>query len=75
MSAFANYIGEREYRTKYGVEKLDDRFTVNMKVGYNPVENFEIFFNAHNLFNTKDREFVYSDEIGGIYTVGVNFGF
>lgn len=75
VSAFANYIGEREYRTKYGVEKLDDRFTVNMKVGYNPVENFEIFFNAHNLFNTKDREFVYSDEIGGIYTVGVNFGF
>jgi iron complex outermembrane receptor protein len=75
ISAFGNFVGKREYTTKYGTESLDNRFTVNMKVGYKPVENFELFFNAHNLFDTKDKEFVYCDEIGGIYTVGVNFGF
>lgn len=75
LSAYANYIGEREYTTKYGTQKLDDRFTVNLKAGYKPVDNFELFFNAHNLFNTKAQEFVYSDEIGGVYTVGVQFGF
>lgn len=75
VSAFGNYIGKHEYTTKYGTQVLDDRFTVNMKIGYKPVENFELFVNAHNLFNTKDREFVYCDEIGGLYTVGVHFGF
>ncbi len=75
ISAFGNYIGKRTYKTKYGVQDLKQKFTVNMKVGYKPADGFELFFNAHNLFNTKDREFVYSDEIGGIYSVGINFGF
>ncbi|MCQ2228580.1 MAG: TonB-dependent receptor [Bacteroidales bacterium] len=75
VSAFANFIGKRTYTTKYGAEKLDNRCTVNMKVGYKPIQQMELFFNAHNLFNTEKREFVYCDEIGGIYTIGVNFGF
>lgn len=80
IATFANYIGQHEYCTKYetdkyGTCKLDNRFTVNMKVAYKPIVGFEIFFNAHNLFNTKAKEFVYCDEIGGLYTIGVNFGF
>jgi len=75
VSAFANFIGERTYVTKYGSQKMDNRCTVNMKVGYKPVQQFEIFVNAHNLLNDKKREFVHCDEIGGIYTVGVNYGF
>ena len=68
-------MAKREYTTKYGTVELDDRFTVNLKLGYKPTDDFEVFFNAHNLFNTKDREFAYGDEIGGLYTVGINFGF
>ena len=80
VAAFANYMSERTYVTKYntyenGGDKLSNRFTMNLKAGYSPKENVEIFFNAHNLFNNKKREFTYCDEIGGIYTVGVNFGF
>ena len=77
ISAFANYIGERSYKTKYNAsgEDLSKRLTINMHLGYKPVDNCEIFLNAHNLLNNKKREFVYSDEIGGLYTVGVNFGF
>lgn len=77
ISAFANYIGKRSYKTKYNAagEDLSQRFTVNLHAGYKPVENCEIFVNAHNLFNSKKREFVYCDEIGGLYSIGVNFGF
>ena len=75
ISAFGNYMAKREYTTRYGTVTLDDRFTVNLKLGYKPTDDFEVFFNAHNLFNTKDREFAYGDEIGGLYTVGINFGF
>ena len=75
VSAFANFIGKRTYTTKYGSDELGNRCTVNMKLGYKPVDKLEVFFNAHNLLNTKKREFSNCDEIGGIYTVGVNFGF
>lgn len=74
-SAFANFIGKRTYNTKYGSDELGNRCTVNMKVGYKPIDKIEVFFNAHNLLNTQKREFTHCDEINGIYTVGVNFGF
>lgn len=74
VSAFANLLGKREYTTIFGTEKIDPRCTVNLKVGYKPVDQCEVFFNAHNLFNTNKREFIYTDKIGGIYTVGVSFG-
>lgn len=77
IAAFANYLGKRTFATKYNSEgvELSRRLTVNLKIGYTPVSNVELFFNAHNLLNNKKREFVYSDEIPGLYTVGVNFGF
>ncbi|MDO4460955.1 MAG: TonB-dependent receptor [Bacteroidia bacterium] len=75
ISAFANFMSEREYLTSFGTDKLCPRFTVNAKVGYNPISNIEVFVNAHNLFNNKKREFLYGDVIEGLYTFGVNFGF
>lgn len=74
ISAFANVIGKREYTTLFGTQEIDPRCSVNLKVGYKPVQQCEVFFNAHNLFNTENQEFIYTDKIGGIYTVGVNFG-
>jgi len=73
VSMFANYIGSRTIETQYGTVKLDDRFTVNAKVGFSPIKNLEVFVNAHNLFNSEQTEFIYSDKIGGEYTVGVKF--
>lgn len=75
VSAYGNFIGKRNYLTIFGEQQLDSRFTLNMKVGYKPVDGCEVFVNANNLFNKKKQEFVFSDEIGGIYTVGVNFNF
>ncbi len=77
VSAFANFMTKRSYVTKYNTEgeELSGRCTVNLKVGYKPTDNVEFFVNAHNLFNNQKREFVYTDEVHGLYTVGVNFGF
>lgn len=75
VSAFANLVGKRTYHTGYGHQGLGNRCTVNMKIGYKPAQYVEVFFNAHNLFNTEKQEFVYSDKIGGTYAFGVNFQF
>lgn len=74
IAAFANVVGKREYTTLFGTEKVNPRCTVNLKVGYKPLESCEVFFNAHNLFNNQKREFIYTDKIGASYTVGVTFG-
>ena len=74
-SAFANFMGKRTYVTSYGEKELGNRCTVNAKIGYHPISTVEVFVNAHNLLNTKKQEFIYSDKIGGTYTIGVNFGF
>ncbi len=86
ISAYANYVGKRTYNTTYseamnsaGLGKseyadLDAKFTMNLKVGYKPSDNVEFFLNANNLFNNDKREMIYCDKIGGLYTVGVNFG-
>ena len=75
ITAYGNYIGKRTYATKYSTEKLDDRFTVSLKLGYKPADGIEVYLNGHNLFNNEQREFPYGDKIGGIYSVGVSFGF
>ncbi len=75
VSAFGNFIGKRQYTTLFGTRDLDPVFSLNMKVGYKPADILELFFNAHNLLNTKNQEFIYTDKICGIYTVGINFNF
>ena len=75
ITAYGNYIGKRTYATKYSTEELDDRFTVSMKLGYKPADGIEVYLNGHNMFNNEQREFPYGDKIGGIYSVGVSFGF
>lgn len=78
VSAFANFQTERRFVTKYSLgegAKLDGFVTANLKVGYKPMDNVELFFNGHNLFNHKGWEFPYADETGGLYTFGCNFAF
>ena len=75
ITAYGNYIGKRTYATKYSTEKLDDRFTVSLKLGYKPADGIEVYLSGHNMFNNEQREFPYGDKIGGIYSVGVSFGF
>lgn len=71
IASFANFMGKREYLTSFGTDKLNERFTVNVKVGYHPTSSVEFFLNAHNLFNNKKKEFLYSDQIEGLYTLGM----
>ena len=75
IAAYANYLGKRTYKTKYSTEELDDHFTVNLKFGYKPADGIEVYLSGKNLFNNEVREFPYGDKIGGIYSIGVSFGF
>ncbi len=79
IAAYGNYLGKRTYETKYNMGdkavELKDRFTLSLKMGYKPADGIEVYLNAHNLLNSKQREFPYGDKIGGIYSVGVSFGF
>ncbi len=75
ISASANFLGKRTYVTSSGAEDLGNRVTVSAKVGYKPASGIEVFVNANNLLNNRKQEFVYSDKIGGIYTLGATFNF
>ena len=75
IAAYGNFIGKRTYQTMYGSAELSPRLTVNLHVGYKPVDNFEIYFTGNNILNNEKQEFVYSDKIGGLYSVGINFAF
>ncbi|MBR3567180.1 MAG: TonB-dependent receptor [Salinivirgaceae bacterium] len=79
VTAYGNYLGKRTYATKYNMGdnavELKDRFTLSMKIAYKPVPGMEVFLNGHNMLNNEQREFPYGDKIGGIYSVGINFGF
>ncbi|MDO4461232.1 MAG: TonB-dependent receptor [Bacteroidia bacterium] len=70
-----SFMSEREYATQYGVDKLDSKFTMDLKIGFRPDNRIEVYVNARNLFNNQSREFAYTDNIGGFYTGGVTFNF
>ena len=74
-SVVCNFMSSREYETLYGTQKLDGRFTADLKIGYHPTSYFEIYLRGKNLFNTEKQEFVYGDKIGGTYSVGVFVNF
>ncbi len=75
IAAHGYFYGKQTTTTCFGTAKTDGKFIANIKVGYKPTEQFEIYFNAHNLFDDTKREFVYGDRVRGIYSVGINFGF
>jgi iron complex outermembrane receptor protein len=52
---------------------ISGKVLLNAKVSYEVIKNLKVFLNARNLTNTKSREFYGSDQIGGMYLVGLNF--
>ncbi|MCU4157618.1 TonB-dependent receptor [Carboxylicivirga sp. A043] len=55
-----------------GVAEVKANTTVNAKVSYKIYKNSSIFVNARNLFNSKERQFGFADEMAGLYLVGFN---
>ena len=54
---------------------IDPKFIVNLKVSYKVWKENEVFLNARNLFDDRTKEFGFTDDIGGIYLVGVSINF
>lgn len=74
-SASVVWMTRREYTTNFGTKKLAPRCTVNLKVGYKPIPEVELFVNLRNLLNTEKQEFIYTDPIGGSYMAGLSLAF
>ena len=75
ISAYTYMMGKREFTTIIGTQEIDPYCTVNTKIAYKTTPQCEIFFSAHNLFNSQKREFIYTDKIEGTYSIGAIFAF
>lgn len=75
IAADGNYYTSQTMQNINGVYNIDSKFILNSKVAYKPCDKVELFVNARNLLNDKSTEFAFMDEIGGIYLVGLRFGF
>lgn len=60
-----NYTGS-------GTAEIKGNTTVNAKVTYKVYKNTSLFVNARNLFGSKERQFGFADETGGLYLLGIN---
>ena len=52
---------------------IEGKFLVNAKVNYSPVNKFNVFINARNLFDNDSREFFGTDKTGGLYGIGASY--
>ncbi|MDX2196769.1 MAG: TonB-dependent receptor [Cytophagales bacterium] len=50
---------------------IHSKLLLNARVSYEVIKNGKVFVNARNLLNNKAREYYGSDQIGGMYTLGV----
>ncbi len=75
FSANGYWMSKQEMSTYAGTVDVKSKFNLSFRAAYKPVEQFEIFFNAHNILNDRTREFAYTDRTAGIYSVGINFKF
>lgn len=57
------------------VYTMQPKAIVNLKISYKFLKENSIFVNARNLFNSKEKEFAFMDEVHGLYMAGVCFNF
>ena len=51
------------------------KFVANLMVSWRFFKKSEIYFDARNLFNNTSKEFAYSDDVKGLYLIGINLRF
>jgi len=67
------FYGEQTFVNQYGTIPVESKFLMNMKATYHATPKLSVFVNARNLFDSKQVEFAYMDEIGALYLVGLHF--
>lgn len=63
------------YQSPFGEKNYTDvaaKFILNLKVNYKFRPNSSIFLNARNLLNNKEKEFGFTDDIHGLYLIGIS---
>ncbi len=65
------YTFGRDYKTI----EIDPKITLNMKVSYQLNKCLNLYANARNIGNQTSNEFMFSDETGSSYLLGLNLKF
>nr|WP_321454296.1 TonB-dependent receptor [uncultured Carboxylicivirga sp.] len=52
--------------------EIDGKFILNAKVNYKLTDQINVFVNGRNILNNDKQEFMFMDDIGGIYLAGFN---
>ncbi|MDX2305035.1 MAG: TonB-dependent receptor [Microscillaceae bacterium] len=69
------FFDNQEFINRYGKDTIKSKLILNLKVSYNFWKANEVYLNLRNLPGFSGREFVYADEISGLYMAGVHFRF
>lgn len=67
----ANFYDQYEFRTQYGNIQIPSRTLLNLKISYKIWRENSLFFNARNLLNTNQKEYVFADRVAGLYLLGL----
>jgi iron complex outermembrane receptor protein len=67
------FISSQNVFTYDGMRAINPKAIVNLKIGYNFWGDHQIFINARNLFHNNDYEFLFADQVGSEFLLGLKF--
>lgn len=64
--------GKQEFFSIDGLNNIEAKTIMNMKIDYKFHKNHSIFFNARNFLDNHSYEFIFADEANGLYLIGLD---
>lgn len=68
-------FGEHAMVTSLGSQTIAAKMIPSIKVSYKIWEENVLFINARNFINNESKEYIFSDDVPGMYLIGVNINF
>lgn len=67
------FISNQNVFTYDGMKTVRAKAIVNLKVGYKFWKQHQVFINGRNLFYNNDYEFIFADQVGSEFLIGLSF--
>lgn len=67
------FISNQNVFTYDGMKTVRAKAIVNLKLGYKFWKQHQVFINGRNLFNNNDYEFIFADQVGSEFLIGLSF--
>jgi|GEM_PF-422849 len=65
------FYTSQTYKHTNGTYEINSKLILNGMISYDVTEKLMVYFDARNALNNKDKEFGFSDDIGGLYMLGL----